>query len=64
MGLMTRLRQLKSIYNVVLADIAFQYRYSLSNLTPDNPDNRLARIMLLIHQLGRCGHLGLSLIHI
>ncbi len=51
MGLMTRLRQLKSIYNVVLADIAFQYRYSLSNLTPDNPDNRLARIMLLIHQL-------------
>lgn len=51
MRLITKLRQFKSIYNQVVADIAFQYRYSLSDLTSDNIDNRLARIMLLIHQL-------------
>lgn len=51
MGLITKLRQIKSICSMAIADIAFQYRYALSDLTPDNKDNRLARIMLLIHQL-------------
>lgn len=51
MGFISKLRELKSIYNLVVADAAFQYRYSYSDLTPDNADNRLARIMLLIHQL-------------
>lgn len=51
MGLITKLRQIKSICSMAIADIAFQYKYSLSDLTADNMDNQLARIMLLIHQL-------------
>lgn len=51
MGLISKLRELKSIYNLVVADIVYQYRHAQSGLTSDNMDNRLSRIMILIHQL-------------